>query len=196
MKLLSLNCNHCGAPIQVPESVNFVTCTHCNASLKIERSEGAVFTTIAENLVKIENHAADISAKVDVLSIERELDALHREWDNTRERSARFDEHGVKSYPFEGPEIFNVHPLILMSAIIITGFLALMLLMYQQQEWAQIMGFVLFGEIAFFIRSLGFGVEGRNSYQQARLRYQQKRKKVLRRLQEARSRLKESHPRL
>lgn len=29
MRLISVNCNHCGAPLEVAEEVRFVTCAYC-----------------------------------------------------------------------------------------------------------------------------------------------------------------------
>ena len=33
MRLVSLNCNQCGAPLEVPEKVQFLTCGYCSARL-------------------------------------------------------------------------------------------------------------------------------------------------------------------
>ena len=37
MRTIALQCNHCGAPLQVSESARFVTCTHCGTQLTIRQ---------------------------------------------------------------------------------------------------------------------------------------------------------------
>ena len=39
-KLLNLSCNHCGAPLQVPEETKYLTCTYCSSRLQVEHSGG------------------------------------------------------------------------------------------------------------------------------------------------------------
>ena len=38
MKLFSLNCNKCGAPLDVPGKVRFLTCQYCSAKLSVQRT--------------------------------------------------------------------------------------------------------------------------------------------------------------
>jgi len=47
MNLEALNCNNCGAPINVPPTANFVTCKGCGAQLIIRRTEEATYTELA-----------------------------------------------------------------------------------------------------------------------------------------------------
>lgn len=55
--LLSLACHHCGAPLQIPDDVRYVTCQHCGTSLTVEHHGGVAFTRQLEK----------ISSKVDEL---------------------------------------------------------------------------------------------------------------------------------
>ena len=50
MKLLSLNCNQCGATLLVPEFIRFLTCSYCQRKLKVVESGGAFFTNVLEHL--------------------------------------------------------------------------------------------------------------------------------------------------
>ena len=50
MKILSLTCNHCGAPLEVPAKARFVTCTFCSSRLKITQEGNAAFTELLETL--------------------------------------------------------------------------------------------------------------------------------------------------
>ena len=50
MNVVTLTCNHCGAPLEVPEGVNFFNCRFCSSRLAIEHSESAVYTRVLEEL--------------------------------------------------------------------------------------------------------------------------------------------------
>ena len=79
MQLESLNCNNCGAPLEVAATSNFVTCNHCSTRLAVRRTESSAFTEQLE----------DIGAKQDEMlnrlkRIERQtqLSDLDREWES------------------------------------------------------------------------------------------------------------------
>lgn len=46
MTLLSVSCNHCGAPLQITEETKFVTCLHCDHQLAVKHSDSAIFTGV------------------------------------------------------------------------------------------------------------------------------------------------------
>ena len=50
MQIDQVSCASCGAPITVPEGVNYFNCTYCGAGLTVTRSEGSVVTSLAEEL--------------------------------------------------------------------------------------------------------------------------------------------------
>lgn len=52
MKVTKLNCTACGAPISVPEDLDFINCASCGSFLGIERGEGYVALKVAEKLAK------------------------------------------------------------------------------------------------------------------------------------------------
>ena len=83
MKLLALNCNHCGAPLEVPEKANYLTCTFCQTQLSVQRSGGAAYT---EALEKLDERTEQIADDVEILKLQAELDRLDREWTSGRER--------------------------------------------------------------------------------------------------------------
>jgi LSD1 subclass zinc finger protein len=96
MKLLALNCNRCGAPLEVPEKAKFVTCTFCQTQLAVQRSGGAAYT---EALEKLDERTEQIADDVEILKLQAELDRLDREWTSGRERYMRADNNGVMSVP-------------------------------------------------------------------------------------------------
>lgn len=91
--LESLHCNSCGAPLEVPESANFIKCNHCQASLQVNRSREITTTEAIEQLVET---TEDLSNRVDKLTQESELRNLDRHWAKQRE-SLLVDPHEMAS---------------------------------------------------------------------------------------------------
>lgn len=48
MKIIEVNCNHCGALLQVNEDTRFATCGSCKSRLAVRHSETATFTSVLE----------------------------------------------------------------------------------------------------------------------------------------------------
>ena len=44
MEAEAVDCNNCGAPLEVLESTNFATCNHCGSRLRILREASATFS--------------------------------------------------------------------------------------------------------------------------------------------------------
>ncbi len=88
MELESLSCNNCGAPLQVPESANFVRCNHCQTQLAIRRTESTTFT---EQLGELTKQTSEIKQMVTELARQNRVAAIDRHW-----------EHEKKSYMVRG----------------------------------------------------------------------------------------------
>lgn len=82
MKLEKLACNSCGAPLEVPESANYVTCNHCSTQLAVNRSESVTFTEAMDLLVE---KTEEIGEQLSDLSLHNQLAALDRSWQLERE---------------------------------------------------------------------------------------------------------------
>lgn len=102
-KLIPLACNHCSAPLSVPEDVRFVTCGHCNTSLSVEHEGDAFFT---RKLDQISAATEKIGSKVEELHAEmvrgRQGDARRRlddEWAEQRKRYLVDTSAGPASVP-------------------------------------------------------------------------------------------------
>ena len=50
MKVITLSCNQCGAPLEVSHRAKFVTCNFCTARLEIKREAGSTWTEELEEL--------------------------------------------------------------------------------------------------------------------------------------------------
>ena len=83
MRLVSLNCNQCGAPLEVPEKIQFVTCVYCSARLSIHRSGNAVYS---ESLDEIEKRTGEIAEDLETIKLQNELESLDRQWMLDRDR--------------------------------------------------------------------------------------------------------------
>lgn len=79
--LESLNCNSCGAPLEVPSSARFVKCNHCNANLQVHRSDGGTFTEAVEKLTET---TEDLAQQVEKLTRQNEIAELDRRWEVER----------------------------------------------------------------------------------------------------------------
>lgn len=78
MDLQSMACGNCGAPLQMPAGVKFVTCNYCHSSLAVHRGESASYTEkIAELDARTETMAEDVAR----LRYESELARIDREWE-------------------------------------------------------------------------------------------------------------------
>lgn len=76
-QVVSVTCNQCGAPLQVPESTRFLTCAHCGSRLEVQRSSGAVYTQVLESIGQA---TQQIAADVDAIRRQNEVERLDREW--------------------------------------------------------------------------------------------------------------------
>jgi DNA-directed RNA polymerase subunit RPC12/RpoP len=73
----SLNCNQCGASLDVDDSTRFVTCRHCGSKLEIKRNASSAFTEVLDRIDRNTVQAAD---DLRVIRLEQEIERLDREW--------------------------------------------------------------------------------------------------------------------
>ena len=80
-RLISLRCDHCGAPIDVKAKAKFVTCGFCHASLAIHHTGSSYSTEMLEDL----KQTTDALVK-DVAQIKHNaaLDRLDEQWERRR----------------------------------------------------------------------------------------------------------------
>ncbi|MDQ3704464.1 MAG: zinc ribbon domain-containing protein [Chloroflexota bacterium] len=83
MELETLNCNHCGAPLRVPESANFVTCAHCGSQLAVKRTDTAHYTEV---LTRLDARTTEMAQELQELKLQNELNAIDDAWEEERQR--------------------------------------------------------------------------------------------------------------
>lgn len=82
VELISLNCNHCGAPLEAAADTRFLTCGHCGSRLAVHHTASTHFTEVLQKLgAKTETVAHD----VEILKLENELLRLQQQWETERE---------------------------------------------------------------------------------------------------------------
>ena len=96
MKLLTLTCNECGAPLEVPAKTKFLTCSYCSARLAVQHSSSAVYTEVLETIGRRTEQLAD---DVETLKLQNRLLRLDREWSEERQRYLVHDKHGRQHVP-------------------------------------------------------------------------------------------------
>ncbi len=77
MRLIALNCDQCGAPLEVPKSANYVTCSYCEAQLSVQQEGGAIFTQKVDD---IDARTRQIAEDVQAIRAHNEIEQLDRDW--------------------------------------------------------------------------------------------------------------------
>ena len=83
MKIISLNCNHCGAPLDVPAKAKYVTCGFCDSRLQVQHTGNTYSTTVIEQLVE---QANQIQEDVEFLKRQAAIAELDERWKRQRSK--------------------------------------------------------------------------------------------------------------
>jgi predicted phage tail protein len=96
MKLESLQCNNCGADIEVSAQTRFATCAHCGSKLAVVRTASAAYTELADKMSELSDRMRDHIQRTDRRGA---LEDLQREWEREREKYMVSSKHGVRHIP-------------------------------------------------------------------------------------------------
>ena len=171
MKLLTLSCNECGAPLEVPESAKFVTCGFCSSRLAVQHTSNAVYT---EALEKIGKQTEQLAQDVETIKLQNQLERLDREWTQECEQYMVHDKSGKHLPNATGSAIGAV-------VMVVFGIFWMGLAVSIGAPCF----FPLFG-IFFIVAAICIGISGMNKaggYEQAHKRYQRRRHELLGRIQ-------------
>ena len=94
MEMISVCCNHCGAPLKVGENARFVTCSFCNTQLEVKRSDSAVFT---EEITRLADNTKQMAGSLEIIELQNEIERLDREW--SAGNPVSFNKHGQPTTP-------------------------------------------------------------------------------------------------
>lgn len=104
MKLLALNCNECGASIEVSEQAKFVTCGFCSTRLRVQHTDTSAFTEALE----------EMASDLDEIRRDVAITRLDQEWMQERQKHLVQNSDGSTSAPTIGSGIVT---LVLATAI-------------------------------------------------------------------------------
>lgn len=93
---LSVRCQNCGSPLQVGDSIRFITCGYCHTELQVVRDASTVHTEV---LGRIEQNTQTAVSQLKVIEIQNDLDLLDREWQQWRENNLGHDKAGTLVEP-------------------------------------------------------------------------------------------------
>jgi len=96
MEIISVNCNGCGAPLEVGADTKFVTCSHCGAQLAIKRTASSSYTELLEG---IDRKADAITEQLAEITRHNEIERIDREWELERTQFMSTNRNGNRSEP-------------------------------------------------------------------------------------------------
>lgn len=176
--LESLLCNSCGAPLEVPDSANYVQCQHCRTNLKVHRAPGAITTEAIEELKAA---TGNLKQQVDELSRQNKLANLEREWESRRESFLIQDKEGRPVIPATGHAVLSGVAVAFFGCIWIAFAISITSRMPNQGAFsaAKVL-FPLFGIgfIAFGVIRAAMMHQQAGAYQRAERQYRQLRSKI------------------
>jgi len=96
MELQRVACGNCGAGLQLPDSVEYITCRHCGSSLHVQQTDSVTFTKVLQSL---QQQSDRIAENTDVLRLQNEIMLLDQEWEQRSSRLMIHGKHGRISTP-------------------------------------------------------------------------------------------------
>lgn len=172
MQLISLNCNHCGAPLEVPAKTRFLTCSYCQSRLEVHTSGNAVYSEVLE---AIGERTEKIAEDVEALKLHTELEELDRQWTMGLDRYKVRDQDGHYRVP-SGPGSMIGAALAAVFGLFWTG-----MTIHMGAPWF----FPVFG-VVFIVAAIVGGlsaVSKAEAYQRQRASHESRRRALLRRIQ-------------
>jgi uncharacterized Zn finger protein (UPF0148 family) len=95
-EILSVRCNHCGAPLEVGTQTRFVTCQFCRSQLEVKHTDSAAFTEVVQQIAESTKRMA---GNLKVIELQNELERLDREWEMKKELYYVSGKYGSRSRP-------------------------------------------------------------------------------------------------
>jgi hypothetical protein len=96
MELISVSCNHCGAPLEVGEETKFVTCKFCKNQLAVRHTASAAYTEVMEQIAE---STQELTTNLRVIELQNELERVDREWETEKKQYMVTGKDGSQSEP-------------------------------------------------------------------------------------------------
>ena len=166
MKVLSIACNNCGGPLEVPNKVRFLTCNFCDSRLEVQQSGSTYYTNVLEAV-------GDLKHEIESLKLEGKLQRLDRDWQEQREGLKVRDKHGRSYIPSKAGTVVMMVVMIF-GALVVFG-------MWSSMSSGMPAGLILIlVVIVLVIGSIHLGKA--KEYEEKRARYTRKRRELMREL--------------
>ncbi|WDQ16014.1 zinc ribbon domain-containing protein [Rhodopirellula sp. P2] len=171
-RLISLRCDHCGAPIDVKPKAKYVTCGYCHANLAIHHTGSSYSTELIEDLKETTNA---LVKDVALIKHNAALDRLDEQWERWRLQTLGTNKHGrqITQPPNPVVSIFGFG-FVFVFALVWTGMAAMMFA-----------PMALFGLIFLVMAVVGLfsSFSKTNEYHAKRRRYMQERQSLVEQIQ-------------
>lgn len=99
VETLSVSCNQCGAPLEVPLGTRIVTCNYCSSRLEVHRSGSVSYTSTLE---AIQEQTAQMAEDLGAIRLQNELEQLDRQWALEQDHYRRRRKDGTTTLPDTG----------------------------------------------------------------------------------------------
>lgn len=99
MKIMKLNCNYCGAKIQIASTIKYFNCLSCGSSLTLIEKDQIVYTAVVENnsdektsvmVEALKPKRTDQTRKDKELLIEAKIARLDRDWIEDEDKNHKY----------------------------------------------------------------------------------------------------------
>lgn len=173
---LSVRCQNCGSPLQVSDSIRFVTCGYCHSELQVVRDASTIHTEV---LQKIEKNTATTVSQLKVIELQNEIERLDREWEMWKQQNLSRDKSGQISEP-----VIIASPKTVTLVISIAVLIACGIMIANRTSIAALLIPVVFGAVFLFV-ALG-DIHYAESFLRAQGSYDSERDRLLIALEQAR----------
>ncbi len=172
METVSVCCDSCGASLEFPNGVSFVTCNYCKSKLKVKQTSSTSYTEIVEEV-------RAMSEDVESLKKESRLERLDREWESQKELFMIKKKNGFSYLPTDVVSFSQFIPVLFGGLI---GFVTLSIVLLSGNKVEGVTIFMLILSVLTILFGL-FLIQNRykmkNLYLKAELRYKDSRRKLL-----------------
>jgi LSD1 subclass zinc finger protein len=115
---ISVSCNNCGAPLEVPRGARYLTCNYCNSRLEVHATDSATYTDVLETIQEKTSQMAD---DLGAIRRQNELEQLDRQWALERQEHLVHGKDGSTSEPATGAGMIVGGLFVVFFAVVCVG---------------------------------------------------------------------------
>ncbi len=92
----TVTCSACGAPLSIPDNVEYVGCRFCQTQLHVQRNQSVVFTEVLQSLHRQTERLAD---NTEIIRLQQNIEFLDKEWKDESAEFTTTDSQGRTVFP-------------------------------------------------------------------------------------------------